>query len=991
MDRYKSICYYETFRKNILPVKNVKYHERDKIYLSLGSLVFFKDPFQLKRIQGYSKSNNEANEDEISLNCSIYKNDKRITNVIEVKIRNNKLREVCYGKYKLSIPTCRNHKNNNSGLLSSRRGVKFKVVRSRLLATKKGRITLKTNKETEKSDKECVRSRSSKLRAPIIVKINSVLVFKIRRRRSGLRNRLDNSTVSLSLDLYVNSSHISTNRKKILVPSNEYNTPRKSSSRIEYNTGCLVLYSKGEHSGSSKDRSNNCCSGIGECCCNVEERKVCQKHITDIIDTITSLIGSISVSTSARGELSGSGTRSIGRSCINSAGYRRYILYRYLQVLYYLLSSEVEICKDAGVPLSMLTFRTVESGSSDDSGSYNHDALCGRVNEMLFRYSGLLAVDSRDLLYIEIPTEFKALQLLFRSSLLSINMRGSGEAEEHKVKICGRWYTYKEINSIVYKYYNQLAKSPNSICLLLRFTDYSDITQYALLQSYLEKLDTTTGNTSSNVRTTETTTTSISTTNAGTSTSITSSNVILELISCDFVHLDGRTRRKIISILIKNVHKDLLKRYFRQFLYFLKYDIDDAFFNHVVKVIESDVELSLKILTTTSENIVYLECLSKYVKHLKKVDGKVLSVIKLEQSFLNIFIRIINSINETRKKYTLRNHYLHVLLSQLTGSKLRRGKFELSIDRERKLIRLSPHVPLITDVDRVIRAIDYRRSYIYKSSNYPLILQLKVGTGDDGNSTGGDGSGCGAGKDTDQRIMLKMNYARNDELCLEVLSLFKHILGKHHIPVLTYKMISVYKNLGYIQLLPTLNGNTTGDCNDKEGSNCGASGDADRDDAASPSFKENFINSFAVVSILNYLLEVGDRHYENVMLQRNGVVTNFDFNFILGNDPNILKKPPFRFSSGDLEVLERLDAYGEFVERFTLIFGLIRRRYKSVLNLLYSSGVDIGDVNSVEARFMLDLSHAQLSERLSALILESRSSHYPQFIDKWHRFTNLFK
>ncbi|BAM39004.1 uncharacterized protein TOT_010001264 [Theileria orientalis strain Shintoku] len=937
MDRYKSICYYETFRKNILPVKNVKYHERDKIYLSLGSLVFFKDPFQLKRIQGYSKSNNEANEDEISLNCSIYKNDKRITNVIEVKIRNNKLREVCYGKYKPSTPT-------------------------RLLATKKGRITLKTNKETEKSDKECVRSRSSKLRAPIIVKINSVLVFKIRRRRSGLRNRLDNSTVSISLDLYVNSSHISTNRKKILVPSNEYNTPRKSSSRIEYNTGCLVLYSKGEHSGSSKDRSNNCCSGIGECCCNVEERKVCQKHITDIIDTITSLIGSISVSTSARGELSGSGTRSIGRSCINSAGYRRYILYRYLQVLYYLLSSEVEICKDAGVPLSMLTFRTVESGSSDDSGSYNHDALCGRVNEMLFRYSGLLAVDSRDLLYIEIPTEFKALQLLFRSSLLSINMRGSGEAEEHKVKICGRWYTYKEINSIVYKYYNQLAKSPNSICLLLRFTDYSDITQYALLQSYLEKLDTTTGNTSS------------------TSTSITSSNVILELISCDFVHLDGRTRRKIISILIKNVHKDLLKRYFRQFLYFLKYDIDDAFFNHVVKVIEGDVELSLKILTTTSENIVYLECLSKYVKHLKKVDGKVLSVIKLEQSFLNIFIRIINSINETRKKYTLRNHYLHVLLSQLTGSKLRRGKFELSIDRERKLIRLSPHVPLITDVDRVIRAIDYRRSYIYKSSNYPLILQLKVGTGDDGNSTGGDGSGCGAGKDTDQRIMLKMNYARNDELCLEVLSLFKHILGKHHIPVLTYKMISVYKNLGYIQLLPTLNGNTTG-----------ASGDADRDDAASPSFKENFINSFAVVSILNYLLEVGDRHYENVMLQRNGVVTNFDFNFILGNDPNILKKPPFRFSSGDLEVLERLDAYGEFVERFTLIFGLIRRRYKSVLNLLYSSGVDIGDVNSVEARFMLDLSHAQLSERLSALILESRSSHYPQFIDKWHRFTNLFK
>ncbi|UKK00370.2 phosphatidylinositol 3-kinase [Theileria orientalis] len=1094
MDKYKRRCYFETLRKNILPVKNVKYHEKDKIYLSLGSLVFFKDPFQLKERKGYIKDNEGAKDDEITLHCAIYKNDRKITNVIEIKIRNNKLMEVCYGKYKPSTPTYRNYKNINSSFVSSRRGVKFKVVRSRLLATKKRKIALKTNEESQQSDKEYVRDKRSKLRVPIIVRINNVLVFKIRRLRSGLRSRLDNSTISLSVDLYVNNYCISTTKKQILVPSNQYNTPRKSSRGIGYNTGCVLLYSKGISSVSNKDKSWNCYDSSGECCCDVKGRKVCHKHIGDITDLITGLIGSMSTSTTATGELSGSKTRSIGTTGINSSGYRRYILYRYLQVLYYLLSSEVEICKDVGIPVSMVTFRTVESSNLRASESHQYDILCGRVNEILFRYSGLLSVDSRDLLYIEIPTEFKVLQLLYRSSLLGINRNYTGEVEEHKIKIYERWYSYKEINSIVYKYYNQLAKSPNSICLLLRFTDYSDRKQYELLQLYLEKLDNTIGTTTSNGTNNFgiNVATSGTTTIGGTNASITSSNVILELVSRDFVSLDTTTRRKIISILIKNVHKDLLKRYFRQFLYFLKYDIDDTFFNHILKVIENDVELSLKTYffllsfsntttatnttpdiadttsattatnsepssTRSSENVVYLECLSKYVKHLMKVDSKVLNVIKLEQSFLNIFIRIINSINETRKKYALRNHYLHVLFNELKPSELNRGKIELSIDRERKLIKLSPHVPLITDVDSLIKAIDYQRSYIYKSSNYPLILQLKIRKGDCGNKTSDKDFSGGTGKDMDQRIMLKMNYVRNDELCLEVLSLFKHILMKHQIPVLTYKMISVYKNLGYIQLLPNLNGNITGNadnlesgkygkssidssngsttddsnyCNngssgvivsyntdDDDGNGSSDDGDVDgnRDDASSSdgddgnggtnsqsdarisagsngesnsddagansSFKENFINSFSVISILNYLLEVGDRHYENVMLQRNGVITNFDFNFIFGSDPNILKKPPFRFSNEDLGILEKLGVYDEFVERFTLIFGLIRRRYKSVLNLLYTSGVDIVDVNRVERRFLLDLNDTELSEKLCGLIRESHHSYYPQFID----------
>jgi len=66
---------------------------------------------------------------------------------------------------------------------------------------------------------------------------------------------------------------------------------------------------------------------------------------------------------------------------------------------------------------------------------------------------------------------------------------------------------------------------------------------------------------------------------------------------------------------------------------------------------------------------------------------------------------------------------------------------------------------------------------------------------------------------------------------------------------------------------------------------------------------DNFVKSTAGYCVVTYLLGVGDRHLENVLLSPNGCLIHIDFGFILGRDPKPLP-PPFKL------VKEMVDAMG---------------------------------------------------------------------------------
>ncbi len=62
-----------------------------------------------------------------------------------------------------------------------------------------------------------------------------------------------------------------------------------------------------------------------------------------------------------------------------------------------------------------------------------------------------------------------------------------------------------------------------------------------------------------------------------------------------------------------------------------------------------------------------------------------------------------------------------------------------------------------------------------------------------------------------------------------------------------------------------------------------------------PEIMDTYVKSCAGYCVITYLLGVGDRHLDNLLLTELGHLIHIDFGYILGRDPKIFP-PPMRLS-----------------------------------------------------------------------------------------------
>ncbi|KAL6732433.1 hypothetical protein Aduo_003194 [Ancylostoma duodenale] len=141
---------------------------------------------------------------------------------------------------------------------------------------------------------------------------------------------------------------------------------------------------------------------------------------------------------------------------------------------------------------------------------------------------------------------------------------------------------------------------------------------------------------------------------------------------------------------------------------------------------------------------------------------------------------------------------------------------------------------------------------------------------------------------------------------------------------------------------------------------------------------DNYVRSLAGYCVMCYVLGVGDRHLDNLLLCENGRLFHVDFGFILGRDPKPLP-PPMKLTSEMLQAMGGIksDHFRHFCMHCDSAYRILRRHANVILNL-FSLMLDAGIHNiseerdkavfKVEERLRLDLSDEAASMHIFGVI-----------------------
>lgn len=102
--------------------------------------------------------------------------------------------------------------------------------------------------------------------------------------------------------------------------------------------------------------------------------------------------------------------------------------------------------------------------------------------------------------------------------------------------------------------------------------------------------------------------------------------------------------------------------------------------------------------------------------------------------------------------------------------------------------------------------------------------------------------------------------------------------------------------------------------------------------------RTNYLLSCAGYGVATYLLAIGDRHLENLMLTRNGKMFHLDFGYILGKNPpkKGMYVPPIRINKPMVLGLGGIGSpgYREFVSKTIDAFLYLRNYRNLIMNLM---------------------------------------------------------
>ncbi|KFK40782.1 hypothetical protein AALP_AA2G040200 [Arabis alpina] len=340
---------------------------------------------------------------------------------------------------------------------------------------------------------------------------------------------------------------------------------------------------------------------------------------------------------------------------------------------------------------------------------------------------------------------------------------------------------------------------------------------------------------------------------------------------------------------------------------------------------------------------------------------------ELTAQLCSITREVRNVRGNTQKKIDKLRQLLNGLLSELTY-------FEEPIR--------SPLTPSV-----LIKGIMAGESTLFKSALHPLRLTFR--TEDEG---------------TYKVIFKKGDDLRQDQLVVQMVSLMDRLLKLENLDLcLTpYRVLATGHDEGMLEFIPS---RSLAQILSEHRSITSYLQKFHPDEHApfgiTATCLETFIKSCAGYSVITYILGIGDRHLDNLLLTDDGRLFHVDFAFILGRDPKPFP-PPMKLCKEMVEAMGGAESqyYTRFKSYCCEAYNILRKSSNLILNLFHlMAGSTIPDIASdpekgilkLQEKFRLDMDDEACIHFFQDLINESVSALFPQMVETIHRWAQYWR
>lgn len=302
-------------------------------------------------------------------------------------------------------------------------------------------------------------------------------------------------------------------------------------------------------------------------------------------------------------------------------------------------------------------------------------------------------------------------------------------------------------------------------------------------------------------------------------------------------------------------------------------------------------------------------------------------------------------------------------------------------DAKNEILTIDPPLSLPLDPTVSIIGCYPEESNVFKSSLLPLLVTFKTTTG------------------TKYPIIFKTgDDMRQDQLIIQIITLMDRLLLKENLDLKLspYRILATSTSAGAAQFVPSLS--IAAACAKYKGSLL-AYLRANNPDANAPlgvrkETMDTYVKSCAGYCVITYLLGVGDRHLDNLLLAPSGHFFHADFGYILGRDP----KPFAPLMKLCREMIDGMGGsastqYAQFRQHCFTAYSTLRKSASLILNLVgLMRDANIPDIRiepdkavwKVQERLMLGVSEEEAMRHFEALIQDSAAAMMPLVIDKLH-------